>query len=166
MYDGFKERAAAVYDLLRDDTTGFVLVTSPDDITIDEAIFFHNKLVEYEMPFFGLIVNRVHTDFASDAGVERLIERNDAEDLAVKIGSALGRKADEKKALSELVTGMARNLEAFLSLAVADSENIERLAEHIDKEAPIKIVPFFDTDIYDIDGLLRINQYVFNKRKK
>ena len=166
MYDGFKERAAAVYDLLRADTTSFVLVTSPDDITIEEAIFFHDKLVEYEMPFFGLIVNRVHTDFASDAGVERLIKRNDPEDLAAKIGSALGRKADEKEAMSALVTGMARNLEAFSSLAVADSENIERLSEHIDEGAPIRIVPFFDTDIYDVDGLLRVNQYVFDKRRK
>jgi anion-transporting ArsA/GET3 family ATPase len=166
MYDGFKERAAAVYDLLRDDITGFILVTSPDDITIDEAIFFHDKLVEYEMPFFGLIVNRVHTDFATDAGVERLIERGDPDDLAIKIGNALGRKADEKKTMSALMTGMTRNFEAFRSLALADSENIGRLSEHIDEDAPVKIVPFFDTDIYDIDGLLRVNQYVFDNGKK
>lgn len=166
MYDGFKERAAAVYELLRDDATAFVLVTSPDDITTDEAIFFHDKLVEYEMPFFGLIVNRAHTEFTSDAGVERVIERSDPEDLALKIGDALGRKADERKAMSELVTGMTRNLEAFRSMAAADSENIERLAEHIEGDAPIRIVPFFDTDIYDVDGLLRINQHVFENQAK
>lgn len=162
MYDGFKERAAAVYELLRDDATGFVLVTSPDDITIEEAMFFHDKLIEYEMPFCGLIVNRAHTNFASDAEVGRVISRTDPEELAKKIGAALGKKADEKEAISALVTGMTRNLEAFRSLAEMDSENIRRLTEHIDERAAVKIVPFFDTDIYDVDGLLRINEHVFN----
>jgi anion-transporting ArsA/GET3 family ATPase len=161
MYDGFKERATAVYDLLHDDSTGFVLVTSPDDITIEEAIFFHDKLIEYEMPFCGLIINRVHTDFAPEDDIARLISRSDPEELAKKIGDALGRKASEKSAAAELVTGMARNLEAFRGLAEADLENIDTLAEHIDEEAPIRIVPFFDTDIYDIEGLTRINEHVF-----
>lgn len=168
MYDGFKERAAAVYELLRDDTTGFVLVTSPDDITIEEAAFFHDKLIEYEMPFFGLIINRVHTDFGSDADIQNLIERAGPEDLAARIGGALGRKADEKEAMRALVTGMARNLEAFRDLAATDADNVRRLTEHIDEGAPVRIVPFFDSDIYDIDGLLRINEYVFapDKNKK
>ena len=166
MYDGFKERAAAVYELLRDDTTGFVLVTSPDDITIEEAMFFHDKLIDYEMPFCGLIINRVHTDIGSDAGIDRLIERADLEELADKIGGALGRKTDEKKAMRALVTGMTRNFEAFRDLAAADSENISRLTEHIDEEAPVRIVPFFDRDIYDIDGLLRINEHVFENKKR
>jgi anion-transporting ArsA/GET3 family ATPase len=166
MYDGFKERASAVYELLHDDATGFVLVTSPDDITIEEAMFFHDKLIDYEMPFCGLIINRVHTDLCSDSGSDRLVERADLEDLAAKIGDALGRKVAEKEAMRALVTGMTRNLEAFRDLAAMDAENISRLTEHIDEEAPVKIVPFFDTDIYDIDGLLRINEHVFEKGKR
>jgi len=162
MYDGFKERAAAVHDLLRDDATAFVLVTSPDDITIEETIFFHDKLVEYEMPFCGLIVNRAHTHFACDADVGRIISRADPADLAEKIGAALGGKADEKKVMSALVTGMTRNLEAFRNLAETDAENIRRLTEHIDEEASVRIVPFFDSDVYDIAGLMRINEYVFD----
>ncbi len=162
MYDGFKERAAAVYDLLRDDATAFVLVTSPDDITMDEALFFHDKLVEYEMPFCGLIINRVHTDFASDAGVGNIIDKGDHEALAARIGNALGEKAGEKKAMQALAADMARNLEGLRSLAEIDSENIRRLTGHIEEEAAIQIVPFLDTDVYDISGLMRINQYIFN----
>jgi len=163
MYDGFKERAAAVYELLRDDATAFVLVNSPDDITIEEARFFHDKLVEYEMPFCGLIINRVHTDFAIDADIERVTDQSDPKALSRKIGNALGGKAEEKKAISALVTGMTRNLEAFRELAEADADNIGRLTEHIDDDAPVSIVPFFDTDIYNVEGLLRINDHVFDE---
>ena len=161
MYDGFKERARAVYELLRDNATAFVLITSPDDITIEETTFFHDKLIEYEMPFCGLIINRVHTDFASDTDIGRVMGRKNSEALAAKISDSLGRKVAERKAMAALVTDMARNLHDFSSLAEMDAENIRRLAEHIDKGATTRIVPFFDTDVYDIDGLMRINHYVF-----
>ncbi len=162
MYDGFKERAAAVYDLLHDETSAFVLVTSPDEITIDEAMFFHNKLIEYEMPFCGLIVNRVHMDFGADADVERVIDKGDPEALAAKVGATLGKKADEKKAMQALAAVMGQTLTEYKSLAKTDSENIRRLTDHIDEGAATRIVPFFDTDVYDIGGLMQINQYLFD----
>jgi anion-transporting ArsA/GET3 family ATPase len=163
MYDGFKERATSVYELLRDDATAFILVTSPDDITIEEAKFFHDKLIEYEMPFCGLVINRVHTDFGADADVGRIIEKGDPDALAAKIGAALGTKAAEKKAMQKLAAGMARNLKDLRDLAEVDAANVRELSEHIDGGAATKIVPFFDTDVYDIDGLMRINRYVFSE---
>jgi len=163
MYDGFKERAAAVYELLRNNTTAFLLVTSPDDITIEEAIYFYDKLVEYQMPIRGLIINRVHTDFASDKDIAKLLQHGDDEALAQKVSDALGKTASERKAMRAVVKSMARNLDDFRSLAEIDAENIDRITTHIDTETIVKSVPFFDTDVYDISGLMRINDYVFDK---
>jgi anion-transporting ArsA/GET3 family ATPase len=161
MYDGFKERAEAVYELLRDNTTAFVLVTSPDEITIEEAIYFHDKLMEYEMPFCGLIVNKVHTDFTSNSKSAQGMAEGAAEKLAEKIGAALGKTAGEKRAMQAVAVNLARNLDNFRELAEIDRENISRLTERIGEGTPVSIVPYFDTDVYDIEGLEWINDYVF-----
>ncbi len=161
MYDGFKERAGAVYELLRSGTTAFLLVTSPDDITIEEAIYFYDKLVEYHMPIGGLIINRVHTDFASDTDIAGVMPQGDDEALIDKASNALAKSAREKKAMRALIERMARNLNDFRDLAAIDEENIGRLTDHVDEKVIVKSVPFFDTDVYDISGLMRINRYVF-----
>jgi anion-transporting ArsA/GET3 family ATPase len=163
MYDGFKERAGAVYELLHDDVTAFLLVTSPDDITVEEAMYFYDKLVEYEMPFCGLVINKVHTDFSSDRDIARILERENEEPFAKKVSAALGKTASEKKAMLAVVKSMADNLNDFLSLAEIDAENIRRMTEHMDEETIVKAVPFFDTDVYDIGGLMRINNHVFGE---
>ncbi|UCD56515.1 MAG: ArsA family ATPase [Candidatus Hydrogenedentota bacterium] len=161
MYDGFKERAQAVYELLRDGETGFLLVTSPEDITIEEAMYFYDKLVEYELPFCGLIINRVHTGFGSDAAAERVIADDDAEILVKKMSDALAKTASERKAMHAVAAELVRNLSNFRSLAEIDAESIRRLTNHVDTGTPFRIIPFFDTDVYDIEGLTQINRYVF-----
>ncbi|HVQ32088.1 MAG TPA: ArsA-related P-loop ATPase [Vicinamibacteria bacterium] len=60
MYDGFKERAEKVFALLRDETSGFVLVAGPSGAVLDEALYFHGRLKEKRMPFVAFVVNRVH----------------------------------------------------------------------------------------------------------
>lgn len=63
MYDGFKERAQAVYDLLREPTSAFVVVTAPSEQAVEEALFFALTLNSYRLPFRGLVVNRIHPRF-------------------------------------------------------------------------------------------------------
>src|SRR6478752_2250728 len=60
MIDGFTERARRVGALLADPATTFLIVTAPRHDPVEEAIYFHRKLREADMPFGGLVVNRVH----------------------------------------------------------------------------------------------------------
>lgn len=66
MYEGFKERAQAVYDLLRRDTTAFVIVTVPTEQAVEESLFFATTLNSYRLPFGGVVVNRIHPRFEVD----------------------------------------------------------------------------------------------------
>ena len=59
MTDGFSERARRVEALLGDSRTTFLLVTSPREASIQEAEWFAKRLREEDMPFGGVIVNRV-----------------------------------------------------------------------------------------------------------
>lgn len=163
MYDGFKERAEAVYELLHDRITAFVLVTSPEDLTIEEAIYFHDKLIEYEMPFCGLVINKVYTDFTANGNGARPTDTDPARTAARKIGAALAASADERKAMESVALSLAKNLENFRNLAEIDAQNIRSLTECIEPDTIIRNVPFFETDVHDIEGLMRINTYLFGR---
>jgi anion-transporting ArsA/GET3 family ATPase len=56
---GFQERAAAVARFLRAPEASFVLVTTPENARIAEALAFHAELVRSGLPFAGFVVNRV-----------------------------------------------------------------------------------------------------------
>ncbi len=162
MYDGFKERASGVYELLRDRTTGFLLVTSPEDITVEEAMYFYDKLIEYDMPFFGLIVNKAHIGFRLDAQTVRLLSDGASAELARKLSASLSQNDREERAMHSVTARLIGNLKNFENLAEIDEENIRRLLEHTNGESTnIRVVPFFDTDVYDIGGLMEVNKHVF-----
>ena len=69
LIDGFTERAERVGALLEDPATTFLIVTSPQHDPVEEAIYFHRKLMEAGMPFGGMVVNRVHAIAESNGDV-------------------------------------------------------------------------------------------------
>jgi anion-transporting ArsA/GET3 family ATPase len=61
MYDGFKQRAEAVMELMRDARTGFVVVTAAEGRSLEEAGHFVDRLAEARMHLLGVVVNRWRT---------------------------------------------------------------------------------------------------------
>jgi anion-transporting ArsA/GET3 family ATPase len=148
MTDDFRARAAEVENMLRASTTAFLLVTSAQREPIDEAIWFRRTLSENGLPFAGVIVNRVHHSIAGSG------EPDAAEEITETVAplqAALG---------AELATRVAENLRDYLVLARRDELNIARLAEGEDKR-PVLLVPHFDDDVHDVEGLLRVHRYLF-----
>ena len=112
MVDGFQARAKRVNELLADPRTCFLVVCGPQGEPIDEAVYFHRKLVEAKLPFGGVIVNKVHYPaerLRGDGG------RPAAPALAEKLG-------DE-----DLAGRVAENFADYQALAERDARNIERL---------------------------------------
>jgi anion-transporting ArsA/GET3 family ATPase len=144
MVDGFRERAHRVSSLLADEQTCFVVVCGPQGEPVDEAVYFHSKLMENEMNFAGVVVNRVRYRLVSK--VPKL------KDLTGRIEAELGDH--------ELADQVARNLIEYDALAVRDAANIDRLTESLDDD-PVIRVPYLDTDVHDIEGLTEINRYLF-----
>jgi len=144
MIDGFQDRAHRVSSLLSDEKTSFLVVCGPQGEPIDEAVFFHSKLVENGMHFGGVVINRVRYRLGT-----RQVKVND---LTGRIDSELG---DE-----DLARRLARTLAEYDVLAVRDQKNIEKLAKALNGE-PVIRVPYLDTDVHDIAGLGEINRYLF-----
>ena len=143
MVDGFRERARRVNELLADDQTSFLVVCAPQGEPISEAVYFHRKLVEAELPFGGVIVNKVHYgwDLPDDPGA-----------LTDELAEALSDP--------DLADGVVANLADYAALSARDRHNVEHLAAEIRTRAVIQ-VPYLDEDVHDLTGLMEINRYLF-----
>jgi anion-transporting ArsA/GET3 family ATPase len=138
MYDGFKERAAEVHALLSRPEVGFLLVTSPSPIAIDEVLSFHERLHAESMPVAGLVANRVTPDLWPGGTLPG--EAQLAEVLGARDADLAGR--------------LARTLLEHQALAVAEGRALDRLFAQVD--APRATVPRLETDVHDLAGLARL----------
>jgi anion-transporting ArsA/GET3 family ATPase len=144
MVDGFQARAKRVNKLLADPSTVFLVVCGPQGEPIDEAVYFHRKLVEAKLPFGGVIVNKVHYP------AENL--RGEPDDLPARLTEALGDP--------DLARRVAANFSDYQALAERDARNIEHLASELRASGVIR-VPHLDEDVHDLAGLTEINRYLF-----
>ncbi|MGK2956356.1 MAG: ArsA family ATPase [Solirubrobacterales bacterium] len=144
MIDGFQDRAHRVSALLADEETCFVIVCGPQGDQVDEAVFFHSKLLESKMNFGGAVVNRVR--YRLGTRVPKI--------------TALTEKLEPEFDDEALAKEVARTLIEYDQLAQRDEKNISRLRESLGDEPVIRI-PYLDTDVHDIEGLGVINDYLF-----
>lgn len=66
LYDGFRERARDVEELLKADRTRFVLVSGPGEERISDTLFFARRLRDTGHALGPIVVNRIHPDFPQE----------------------------------------------------------------------------------------------------
>ncbi len=140
--DGFAERTRGVASLLREQSTTFLVVTSPEPEPAGEAVFLAARLAERGMSLSELIVNRVHRDGLGG---------HSAAEVAALLTPELGDR---------LAARVAANLADFDVLVQRDHETIARLASELQERDPI-LVPHFDEDIQDLAGLALVAEHLF-----
>lgn len=147
MYDGFRERATAVKELLSSDRTAFLLVTSANVPTIDEATFLASELAQNGIQLAASIVNRVHDD------ASRLGGHKEPREIALALAYARVVNAGDPL-LSER---LARTLADLQTLARRDFEQIARLRDSTG-DTPTWMVPRLERDVHDLAGLWLVAQ--------
>lgn len=136
MASGFSERAQRVDELLRGKTSTFLLICSPENEPVDEAIFFRRVLKEQKLPFCGAIVNKVRPDYYR-------AKKQLADDLD-----------------PDLAARVLENYERQRLLGKRDAENIERLERSLSTDNLIQ-VPLFSDDIHGVEGLVHMVHTLF-----
>jgi anion-transporting ArsA/GET3 family ATPase len=142
MVDGFRERAKRVNELLGDPGTSFLIVCGPQGEPIDEAVYFHRKLVEAKLPVGGVIVNKVHYETEADL---------EGDGVASDLEKPLGRELGER---------VAENFADYQALAKRDAANVDHLSRELKARRVIR-VPYLDEDVHDLEGLMKIDRYLF-----
>lgn len=135
---GFSERARRVEELLESPRNTFLLVCSPENEPVDEAIFFRRRLKDEGLPFGGAIVNKVRPAWHR------------------------ARKNLDDSLDTELTARLLENYERQRVLGRRDADNIERLAKGVSSKNVIQ-VPLFHTDIHGADGLVQMSRHLFGE---
>jgi anion-transporting ArsA/GET3 family ATPase len=140
--EGFSERTRDVASLLRDASTSFLIVTSPEHEPAQEAEFLAHRLAATGMSRAGLIVNRVHFD---GLGTDTAAEVQAL--LAAEVGAQLASRA-------------ASNLADFDVLVRRDAATVAQLSARLAEPHPL-LVPELDAEIGDLGGLARVAGHLF-----
>jgi anion-transporting ArsA/GET3 family ATPase len=143
MYEGFKERAAAVRALLGRSQVGFLVISSANPLSVDEALFFHDRLRAESMPIAGVISNRVTPSLWPDG---RPLPGPEALEAAL---------ADRGASNGALASRLAQTLAQHQFLASADARQVERLFRAA-PEAHVAI-PRLEGEVHDLAGLARLS---------
>jgi anion-transporting ArsA/GET3 family ATPase len=153
MYDGFVERARAVQRLLADRRTSFIVVSTLETVPLREAEYFAQAITERKLHLGAIVLNKVLPDYLRDPEgavvAERLRDR--AEEIADAIAPRLG-VADTAQVRRVLVEVGQNYMDYRL---VAQSE-AEKQAELSTTAETLVSVPYFDTDVHDFAGLMRL----------
>ena len=150
MYAGFKARAARVREILRSPDVAFVVVTSTDRASIDEAIFFHDQLKRGQMPFGGILVNRVRKPY---------LEPDEAKDLAAEI-LAQAPPVGDRQVLARVAKTIEEAVHDWEVLAYADQRAVSDLRQVLGASAEVAAVQLFERDVHDIETLARYAEHV------
>jgi len=159
MEEGFRLRARRVEALLADPATAFVLVTTPDTSSLEEAGWFAERLATSGHRAEWLVVNRAHP------GTSDLLRLVAATPEEAASGCPSSRPDAEPptppaatdRALLESLEANARELELAhrreLASLAASSPRLGQL--------PRVVVPLLGSDVHDIAGLEEIAAALF-----
>jgi anion-transporting ArsA/GET3 family ATPase len=149
LFGGFKERAARVEKVLRGEEVAFVLVTSASPPSIQEVLYFAERLSEARMPRGAFVVNRFHLPpaHASDG----VTVADAAAGIAAR-GLALEEDAPER---------VARAHQDAVKLAALDARHLRAL-DLAAGTTPIVRLAELETDVHDLSLLAKLGDAMMN----
>jgi anion-transporting ArsA/GET3 family ATPase len=156
MYKGFVERAEAVTRLLHDRRTTFLVVTTLEAAPLHEAEFFIAALAGERYHLGALVLNKVLPAYLLDPDAARVAERFCAEAplLATQLGPDAGDPALVARVLGEIG-------ESYRNFGVVAKRETEQRAELASVPDVVATVPYFETDIFDLTGLLQLGETIW-----
>lgn len=137
-FGGFRERADATYELLKQPGTRFLVVAAPERDALREASFFVERLQKDNMPLAGLVLNRVQDVDDTDLTEEQ---------IAAAAQTLRATSSDNTLAVALLELHAER-----MQIKARHKHMIQRF-EGAHPGVPIISVPAMAEDIHDLDGL-------------
>lgn len=152
LFGGFRDRARQVAEALRSPEVAFVIVTSPNPLAMEEAVFFSRRLEEAGMRRDAFVINGVRPLFAEPSVSEA--------ELAEEIGPHLPG-LDAERAVSR----MRRALDDARTRAIADRLQADHLRQRAGKDRLYVEVPAFEQDVHDLAALAEVAAYLTGEKE-
>jgi len=163
MYEGFVERSESVGRLLSDRRTTFLVVSTLEAVPLREAEFFAEQLTSRRLHLGAIVLNKVLPDYLRGPEGARVAEtlRDRAGELAAQLAPGLAatdRALGDPDQIARVLTEVADSYLNFQVVALREMEERSMLSVVPDVLAT---VPFFDTDIFDLAGLVRLGEQIW-----
>ncbi|MDQ3756406.1 MAG: AAA family ATPase [Actinomycetota bacterium] len=159
MAPGFVERANAVTRVLHDKRTTFVVVTTLEAAPLHEAEFFIDVLADKRFHLGAVVLNKVLPSYLLDEDAAAVADRlrTQPEGVAASLSSVVDAKPVQVERVLREVG------ESFLRFQVVAQREAEQRAELSVVPEVVASVPYFETDIYDLGGLLRLGEQLWTQ---
>ncbi|MEJ7583359.1 MAG: ArsA-related P-loop ATPase [Acidimicrobiales bacterium] len=156
MAPGFVERADAVTRTLSHKRTTFVVVSTLEAAPVREAEFFINELDTRGLHLGAVVLNKVLPSYLRRTATTPLARRlcTDADALASQVADGIAPDRDVARVLHAVG-------ESFLNYQVVAKRESEQRAELARTPEVVATVPYFDADIHDLQGLLKLGDQVW-----
>jgi len=164
MYDGFVERSESVGRLLSDRRTTFVVVSTLEAVPLREAEYFAEQLVSRRLHLGAIVLNKVLPDYLrgseGTAVADAINERSDelSKLLAPKLAAVDPAMADT----DQIARVLGEVADSYLNFQVVALREMEERAMLSVVPDVLATVPFFDTDIFDLAGLVRLGEQIWD----
>ena len=150
---GFHDRAQQTAALLREERTGFILVTSPEAVAMREALFVYERLTAHAINCAGVVVNRVHC--SSPASIS---DKDTVHHLATLLPiQELGFQPSTHLIAAKALIRSHQEMEAIAQTHQAAILHIRQQC----KQVPIVPVPLLHEDVHYLDRLGELGEYLF-----
>jgi anion-transporting ArsA/GET3 family ATPase len=153
MYDGFIERARAVQRLLADRRTSFIVVSTLETVPLREAEFFAQAITERKLHLGAIVLNKVLPDYLRDPAAAVVAER--LRDRAEEIADAIAPTIDvaDTAQVRRVLAEVGQN---YIDYQLVAQSEAEKRAELSTAAETLVSIPYFDTDVHDFAGLMRL----------
>ncbi len=159
-FDIFRSRAEEVTHVLRGEQTTFLLVTATDRGALKEAAYFYDRIQEAALPFGGIIANRFHA-FPVAGAETRMSAGDSSHNGHASLDADVSYLSEERGLPPSVARQLVENFDRYRKLAQRDRNVLQEFARRSPRQVPILTVPAFDEDVFDIDGLLKMNAHLF-----
>ena len=160
MHDGFVERAKAVTRTLADRRTTFVVVSTLEAAPVAESEFFISALSDRGFHLGGLVFNKVLPSYLRSTAATKVARElggessRVAEELLTSLPELEGDVADVARVLDEVA-------DSFLNYQVVAKREAELRQELSKIPDVVATVPYLDSDIFDLAGLLEMGSAIW-----
>ena len=141
MFAAMRLHAAGVKAMLASESASFLVVTSPEQAALSEAVYMRDKILELHLPFGGYVLNR------SWACADEFVE---PEAIALAVG------AEASLPLRSALRKMGELARAERERAERDRGLLAWLLEHAPRGSTAIAAPHLGGAVEDLDGLMRL----------
>ena len=153
---GIEPVVDSVERLLEDRRTSFVVVTTLEVAPVHEAEFFVRALKDRKLHLGAVIMNKVLPAYLLDKKATTVAKRlcNETEAIAAALPDDVGDQKAIERVLHEIGA-------SFLNFQIVAQREAEQRAELGAAADVVATVPYFDTDIYDLSGLVALGTTIW-----